>query len=58
MTERMSVPPDDPRDRRIISEPVPKIIPAKSALKSGSSRGIVTWTKATQLEKIIMPTTL
>jgi len=42
MTERISVPPDDPFDLNIIPVPIPVMIPARRALRMLSCTGMGT----------------
>lgn len=58
MTERMSVPPDDPLDLNIIPNPIPVMIPARRALRILSWTGRGTWITAIAAEKITIPTML
>gem|GEM_PF-3655685 len=58
MTERMSVPPDDPLDLNIIPTPTPVMIPARRALRILSWTGRGKWTKAIAAEKINIPAIL
>jgi len=58
MTERMSVPPEEPAERRMTPFPVPMIIPARRAARSGSETGMGTQIHSTAAEKTAVPTRL
>ena len=58
MTERMSSPPPEPTDFRMIPLPMPEMIPAVSAFSSGSRMGKTGTGIKRASEKIVIPARL